>query len=331
MMIVLGLAGTATAYYFWRVTGNPVTMPQQLNRETYAVARYFYWQSPYPEPAYNHKAIHDFYTQTELKYFQFGRSLSGILRQTVTKIGTIWVFYVAPALTIPLFWLPWVLRDRRIRFLVIAGAVGLATSALVVFFNIHYVAVIAPIMVAVLVQGMRHLRTWRHQGKPSGQFLVRAIVVICILMIPVQAHILGAVPAPGTWPAIGQQRAVLETQLRSLPGPQLVLVRYRADHDPLLEWVYNGADIDHQKVVWARDMGAEQNKELLRYFKDRRAWLLEADEVPQKLLPYPDPTATVRGQDPESLLAAESSGVGCRIPLCSDRPESIETTRSVVP
>jgi hypothetical protein len=79
----------------------------------------------------------------------------------------------------------------------------------------------------------------------------------------------------------------LEAQLQSLPGPQLVLVRYRPNHDPLLDWVYNGADIDHQKVVWARDMGEEKNEELLRYYSDRRVWLLDADRTPVRLLQYP--------------------------------------------
>ena len=285
ILAVLIVTGAATSYYFRRVTGNAVTMPQQVNRQTYAVARYFYWQTAYSEPTYRHKAIHDFYTHTELQYFKLGRTMSGILLQFITKIGTVWVFYFAPALTIPLLFLPRVLGDRRIRFLLIAGAFGFATSALVVFFNIHYVAVLTSIMLSVVVQGMRHLRTWRFEGKPSGRFLVRSIVVICILMVPVQVRILAATPASGSWAAIGPERVALNAQLESLAGPQLVLVRYRPDHDPLAEWVYNGSDIDHQKVVWARDMGV-QNAELLRYFKDRRVWLLEADEIPPKLLPY---------------------------------------------
>jgi len=65
-----------------------------------------------------------------------------------------------------------------------------------------------------------------------------------------------------------------------------VLVRYRANHDPLLDWVYNGADIDRQRVVWARDMGAEKNGELLLYYSNRRVWLLKADAVPPKLEVY---------------------------------------------
>ena len=122
----------------------------------------------------------------------------------------------------------------------------------------------------------------------SGQTNFWATVVMGILMIQVQSHILAAVPEPRTWAAIGPERIALETQLRSLPGPQLVLVRYRPERDPLLEWVYNGADIDRQKVIWARDMGADKNEELLRYFSYRRLWLLDADDVPPKLLPPTD-------------------------------------------
>jgi hypothetical protein len=190
------------------------------------------------------------------------------------------------------------MRNRRIRFLLIAGAAGLASSALIIFFNINYLAPIVPAILAIILQGMRHLRTWRWQGRPTGQFLVRAMVVMCILMIPVQTHLLAAAPEPGSWAAIGPERVALEEQLRSLPGPQLVLVRYRPNHDPFLDWVFNGADIDGQKVVWARDMGAEKNEELLRYYSDRRVWLLEADDAPPKLSPYAEkpykPAAVVR-------------------------------------
>jgi hypothetical protein len=267
---------------------SPNAAGSAADRETYAVARYFYWQSAYPEPAYHHKIIRDFYSGLELKEFKRARTISGAFLQLRKMTGRAWAFYVAPVLTLPLFLLPKIMRDRRIRFLLIAGAAGLVSSALVIFFNINYLVPIVPMMLAVILQGMRHLRAWHWNGRPTGQFLVRAMVVMCILMIPVQAHILAAAPEPGTSEAIGPERAALEAQLRSLPGPQLVLVRYGPNHDPLLDWVYNGADIDRQKVVWARDMGAAQNEELLRYYSDRLVWLLEADGVSPRLLPYAD-------------------------------------------
>src|SRR6202035_2279801 len=112
----------------------------------------------------------------------------------------------SPVLTLPLIFLLRISRDRRIRFLFIACMVGLAVSALVIFFNINYLAPIVSAMLAIILQGMRHLRAWRWQGRPTGQFLARAIVVTCILMIPVQTHVLAAVPEPGSWAAIGPER-----------------------------------------------------------------------------------------------------------------------------
>src|SRR5205823_4942191 len=52
------------------------------------------------------------------------------------------------------------------------------------------------------------------------------------------------------------------------------------------EWVYNEADIDAAKVVWARDMDATSNAELLRYFQGRRVWLIEPDSAPSKLVAF---------------------------------------------
>jgi hypothetical protein len=81
-------------------------------------------------------------------------------------------------------------------------------------------------------------------------------------------------------------RAAVQSQLQDLPGKQLVIVRYQPEHVPFSEWVYNDADIDRSKVVWARELETAQNQKLIDYFKDRRIWLLEADSVPPRLAPY---------------------------------------------
>jgi hypothetical protein len=76
------------------------------------------------------------------------------------------------------------------------------------------------------------------------------------------------------------------SKLLAKPGLHLVIVRYREEHDPRDEWVYNGAEIDQAKVVWARDMGPEKNLELIHYFKDRKVWLVEPDVLTPSLSPY---------------------------------------------
>jgi hypothetical protein len=286
IFLLLAAAGSWMACYFWRVTGSPFRMPYQVNGAIYAAAPYFVFQSPHPEPVYRHDVIRRFYLRLEAGYVR-ARSVKGFARETALKIGTIWIFYLGVALTAPLIALPWVLRDRRIRWLVIAGTTCLAGASLSMFYAAHYVAPITGIIVAVIVQGMRHLRAWRWEGKPSGLFFARALTLICVATIPLQIHALTARYAePDAWHAMGPQRAKLIADLSSLPAGQLVLVRYKADHNLLVEWVYNEADIDNSRVVWARDMGRVRNEELLCYFKNRRAWLLEADEKPVKLSPY---------------------------------------------
>jgi hypothetical protein len=83
-------------------------------------------------------------------------------------------------------------------------------------------------------------------------------------------------------------RARIESQLTTIPGNHLVFVRYEA-HTRVQdewEWLYNAADIENAKIVWAWDMGPRENQELIDYFKNRRPWLIEPDESSSSLEPY---------------------------------------------
>src|SRR6267143_1131112 len=85
------------------------------------------------------------------------------------------------------------------------------------------------------------------------------------------------------WRRGNLERAAIMHGVENLPGRHLVIVRYGPDHDLDQEWVYNAADIDGAKVVWARDMGDWRNEELLQYFRDRHLWRLNADQSPARL------------------------------------------------
>ncbi len=59
--------------------------------------------------------------------------------------------------------------------------------------------------------------------------------------------------------------------------------------------MYNAADIDHAKVIWAREADDAQNARLLAYYRTRRIWLLEPDRQPLQLQPYPTDHGHPRG------------------------------------
>lgn len=64
--------------------------------------------------------------------------------------------------------------------------------------------------------------------------------------------------------------------VRRVSRKQLVLVSYAPNFDLDREWVFNKSDTDGSKIVWARDIGPEKNRELLDYFRGREFWSVEA-------------------------------------------------------
>ena len=285
-VIILATTAAATGYYYHRVTGSAFRMTYVVNRAQYAIAPYFLWQKPNPEPIYRHADMRDFY-HWELGIYEENISPLGFLRRSADKFSLWWSFYLGPLLTLPLLAFPWILRDRRMRFPLVALAIFVVGVALEVFNFPHYFAPATCLLYLVLIQCMRHLRLWRWKTKPVGLALVGSIPMLAVAMVilRVAAAALHA-PIEPAWPRGNLERAQIEHHLEAAPGNQLIFVHYEPIHDPHREWVYNHADIDVSKVVWAQDMGAAQNAELMSYFKDRIAWMLNADQNPPKLEPY---------------------------------------------
>ena len=80
----------------------------------------------------------------------------------------------------------------------------------------------------------------------------------------------------------------VEALLENTPGQHLLIVHYVPGSQDWMGWVYNGADIDHSKIVRAWDMGPEKNRELVDYFRDRQAWFVNASDKVPVLRPYID-------------------------------------------
>jgi len=288
--VLVLIAGSLMAHYNQTVFGSALTLPYQTNRMTYASAPVFLWESPRPAPVYRSKEMHDFFQIWEMHDFRLAQTAHGFVNKTVQKLATALLFFFGIALLSPLVMLPRLFRDLRVRYLLVAGTVfilGLSANA---WFFPHYAAPFTAAIYVLLLQCMRHLR----QYKAAGLALVRYAPLVCLVLagFRIYAEHLGL--TIHRWPAmwygtepLGLPRAKVAARLEANSGKQLAIVRYTAAHAPFDDWVYNAADIDASKVVWARELHATSDPELLQYFHDRQVWLVEPDFDPPRVSRYP--------------------------------------------
>ncbi len=300
-LALLIAAAAWLGYYDSRVFGSPLTLPYSINRATYAIAPYFVWQKPRPEPVYRHDEMRRFYEVDELEYYNKVHSSPGLATMTLFKALIGILFLAGAAMFPPLFMLSWALRDRRIRFLVLCLVVLAAGMTIEVYLYPHHLAPFTGAFYAVGLQCMRHMRVWSRGGKGIGLAMTRLSVAICVLMAglrPFDRQLHCAVPNRplSTWicnwygpDLFTSDRVSVVRKLQQDPGKQLAIVRYSPTHDPLDEWVYNAADIDDSKVIWARDMDAAANRELIEHYSHRKVWLVQPDLPQSEVAPYPVP------------------------------------------
>jgi hypothetical protein len=180
---------------------------------------------------------------------------------------------------VTLIGLPGVLARRSFRFVFVSTSAVVGATLLTAGSFPHYAAPVAPLLYVGLGAALAHLH---RKAKQTGSINLARVVVLLlvfygsVLMVPASAHRYGA---------FASGRAAILYQLESLPEQSLVFVKYGPTHNIHEEWVYNRADIDGAKVVWARSMSAVRNQQLIDYFPGRKAWSLEPDND-MKLKPY---------------------------------------------
>lgn len=299
-VIIASLCGLA--YYFWRVTGSPFTIPYQLNMRTYGLI-FFPWEKV-KSVEFHHLALQQYYRGAGvLGFYRLAREHPFKLQSL--KALVIWLFYFGPVLTLP--WIVWLLTRPRKQFwsalkppfrllflLLLAGYIPITLT--IHLGQPHYAAHLTTVFYLITLFLIHDLYGGSNDGVSRTRFVARSIPVICLVLFATRAAapLLHADPKPSwirTWcsrDAENLERAKILKQLESKSGEHLVIVRYKTNHDFILdEWVFNNADIDGSQVVWARDMGA-QNAELIRYFAQRHVWLAEPDYNPPRLSPYVD-------------------------------------------
>jgi hypothetical protein len=265
-------------YYNARVTGRPWLLPYTVHERTYAVAPGLLWEKPRPNIQFRHEVMRRFHTTWSYRPYEERKTLSGFLHNAWKRgrllnrmlFGTDRHALLIPLLLVP----PLSLRDDRLRFAVLVALGFAAGQLLCTYFMESYVGPIVGVLLLVYLCTLRHVRLWRFRTMAYGRWIVMGALGLFLYLSFLWASHWKSRPVREF--ALARQ-GVLD-HLRQQPGRFLVLVRYGPESNPHDEWVYNGADIDASKVVWAREMDAESNARLIAWFSGRTVRLLKADE-----------------------------------------------------
>lgn len=286
---VMLVASSFTLYYDWRITGNPFLFPHSLDTRIHWNIPIFFWDKMKPPLSYMNPQFSALYVDWARAFCD--DHLRHFWHYSWLNLLAFKDFFLGAGLLIPLLALPSLLRARRTRFLVVQFLLFSAAIASLIWFNLHYIAPAVATLFALLLQMIRYLRRWEFRGRPVGIGLTRAVVLLTSLSFSIcflhAARHPDAPPCPGEPYFTLPDRAQMLTRLQSMPGEHLVIVRYsEPKHNPVIEWVYNAADVDHAKVVWAREIPGISLQPLLEYYNTRSVWLVEADASPARLVPY---------------------------------------------
>ena len=268
------------------VTGSWTTLPEMLSQYQYGVPAALTLESnPVPHRPLTREQALDY--KMQLSFHTGPETITSYLERLEYRVRYYRFFFLAPLyLALVVF----LVTIREFRFVWVVLTLLLFSLGVNFFpaFQLHYIAAVTCLFVLVSVAGLERIG-----GAPA-----RLIVFLCVahfifwygLHVFDDSEVSMAMRPYETWDAINhgnpERRIYVNRQLAAIPGKLLVFVRYYPQHIFQDEWVYNAADIDGARVVWARDLGEAEDEKLRSYYPDRAVWLLEPDFRPPRLTPF---------------------------------------------
>lgn len=265
---ILAVTVMGVGYYNWRVTGDPLKMPHLHYKEIYERPSEFVW-ARHPGTMSQHVAVERTEAGEETAWWRLG------LRNGWHRIWLVLFLILSPALAVPLLFGLWVLRDRSLVPLLVACVLVLLGHFASDQFYPHYSAPLTAPMwtLAMVVLTKAHGWRWRQQPVGAGLGLIAIGLIVISFLVQIPAF------RPDADAPI-RRRLDYQEELAERPGRHLVLGQRNVIYN------YNPADIRGAEVLWAADMGTDENRRLIELFPDYEVWWLEIYGRSVELLSY---------------------------------------------
>jgi hypothetical protein len=295
--LVVAPAVGLTLWQNRQVTGRWTTLPYSLSQYQYGVpASLTIRANPVPHAELTPQQQLDYRMQTSFRPHG-GESLRTYLERLEYRVRYYRFFFLPPLYLALAAFLP-ALRQYRFAWVAMALALFALGTNFFPAFQVHYIAAVTCLFVLISVTGLAWLGRLTFGGRPAGAEAARLVFFLCVahfffwygLHMFDTGEISQAVLPYETWDNINHgnpaRRIAVNRQLEQAPGDLLVFVRYAPQHIFQEEWVWNAADIDGARVVWARDLGPEEDARLIAYYPARTPLLFEPDARPMRLTRY---------------------------------------------
>jgi len=272
------------------VTGKWTELPYSLSQYQYGVpAALTFLPDPTPHLDLTREQALEYKSQMAFRGAD-RETLQSYLLRLEYRVRYYRFFFIPPLyLALPFF----LLRLVEWRYAWVALTLAIFALGINFFpaFQTHYLGAVTCLFVLMGVAGIEQIGRWSAEAARIVMFLCVAFFVFWYTLHIFDGREFSLALQPyETWNGLNhanpERRITVNRQLARTPGKLLVFVRYSPAHVFQDEWVYNGADIDAARIVWARDLGAQENEKLLEYYPGREVWLLEPDAQPPRLQPY---------------------------------------------
>jgi hypothetical protein len=176
-------------------------------------------------------------------------------------------------------------RNAAARFLVGTIAVLALGQSLTLWWWPHYGAPALPLLLAVVATAAQRLA--RRAPGFTARRLAAATAVIAVVHLSVLGFVVHAYGnnEDGAGGSRGRRRAEVKERLEAEPGTQLVFVRYADGYTVHDEWVYNPADLNTTRVLFAHDLG-DRNAALIAAYPNRTVWMATVSKDDVRLMRF---------------------------------------------
>ena len=270
------------------VTRSWITLPELLSQYQYGVPTSLTIEaSPTPHVPLTPQQETDYRAQT-LTHGPTDTPIKFLLRLEYRV--RYYRFFFLPPLYLALIGFLFALKEKPLRWVALTLAIFALGTNLFPYLLVHYLAAVTCLFILASIAGLRQISRFNAE-------IAFVLIVLCLgeFMFWYTLHLFETPSVYSlldyeTWDAINhrnpQRRIEVQRQIDAISGDLLVFVRYSARHIYQEEWVWNKADIDNARVVYARDLGAEEDQKLIAYYPKRKVLLLEPDFANPKLSSY---------------------------------------------